>query len=931
MITPIRVLCLSVLAGVCFLTLAASQTPLDASVVQPGSSLWQRTQERRVSSRGRRLLSPARSTLFELDTAAFRRVLARIPAESAAATHVQSVVIDIPMPDGTLASFRIEDSPILAPHLSTDFPTWRTLQGYGLTDPTATARFDWTAKGFHGYIISAMGTVYIDPLQENDTRNYIVYYKHEYGRSLAGEFACRLDDRFSSSPGLGDLDIERFAPAFSNGNAIRTYRIAVATTGEWARGTTVATDPIAVRTSALAAITTSLNRLDGIYRRELAVALVLVNPPIDNEMTNIIFDDPATDPYDNTDSEAQLNINQTTVTNRVATTNFDIGHLYGTGGGGIAATPSVCDASNKAMGYSARAGFYGDPFTVDYVAHELGHQFGANHTYNNADPSGPCTTRSSQNAFEVASGVTIMSYVGICSNRNLQQLVETGFPSFHARSLTEMVANLQNGEGNTCGQAAPAANSVPTINPGAAFTIPVLTPFTLTATGSDADAGDLQNLLYSWEQYDLAPSASGVMGAPANTFDVDTDGVLRPLFRSYSPAASPSRTFPSIAFVLNPTGNNPAGSNNPALTYTGTHPTAAPGAVCETGATCVMGESLPSVARTMNFRVTVRDRRGGISDAATTVTTANTGGAFQVTSQNETPAAWPAGSTQTVTWNVAGTNSAPINVANVNVLLSIDGGQTFPTTLLGNTPNDGTENVTVPSTATNQTRIKVEAAGNIFFDINNASFAITGAPPAVVIGDGRGTEGGGASMMPLGADSVDFSISLSAPSAQPVTVRVSTSSVTATEGVDFVSLDNFDVVFPANTLTRTASVLLIEDSEDEGDETFTLDLVSVVNASIGDGQGIGTVVDNDPAVEGSVAGRVTTPDNRDLSNASVAITDSTGVRRTTVTNSFGFYSFAGVRLNQSVTIKASSRRFRFAARQIQVTGDLQNVNFVGLQ
>lgn len=808
------------------------------------SQLWQQSDVSRMPTLGRRQLSPEKFVSFRLDAAALSQYLSDMPREFTNEARLKNVVIEIPMPDGTLQRFRIEDSPVLADHLTADFPTWKTFQGYGIDDPTATARFDWTKAGFHGYILTDRGTVYIDPVQENDKENYLVYYKHEYGRSNAGDFKCGVDDLMSKLAPVAASNAPD-AVQFAHGTAIRTYRVAVATTGEWSRGTTTSTDPQTVRTAALAALTTTINRLDGIFRREIAVTLQLVNPAIDNNATNIIFDDPATDPYDNTDSEAQLNINQTTVNTRVGVANYDVGHLYGTGGGGVASSPSVCRADAKAQGYSARAGFYGDPFTVDYVAHEIGHQFGASHTYNNMDMGGACTTRSTSNAFEVASGSTLMSYVGICNIRNQQQYVDTGTPAFHIRSLTQMVQNIEDtNDGGSCGTPA-GTNSIPTVNAGSSYTIPRLTPFTLTATGSDADAGDAQNLLYSWEQYDLAPSGSGQLGTPALTYDVDTDGILRPLFRVYSPVSSPSRTFPSSVFILNPANNSPAGSNNPTLSYQGTHPTGAPGAVCQTGSECVMGESLPSVARTMNFRVSIRDGRGGIADAGTTVTTVNTTGPFQVTTENAaTP--WAVGSSQTVTWDVVGTNAAPINAANVKISLSTDGGVTFPIVLLASTPNDGSEAITVPNNATTQARIKVEAVGNIFFDINNVNFAITGASPGVNVGDATAVERGVGANRPDGEGSVDFTITLSAPSAQPVTVRVSTNSLTATEGSDFVAIDNFDVVFPAGTTSRTVTVPLIDDPGDEPDETFTLDIDSVTNATVADGQGVGTIVDNDP-------------------------------------------------------------------------------------
>ncbi len=706
-------------------------------------NLWQKAVESSFRSKGARNLFPKKYSTFKLDAGALRGFIAQMPLEFSEASKVLPTIIDIPMPDGKTEQFRIEETRVLADHLAKDFPSWKTFQGYGIDDPTAVGQFDWTSKGFHGYIFTSKGTVYIDPFQENDTENYLVYYKHEYGQSSAGDFSCRIDNGFSEAFGVANLDFANtaFAPSFSIGTNIRTYRIAVATTGEWSRGTTGSIDPQTVRTSALAALTTSINRLSGIYRRELSVTFQLVNPSITDNTANIIFDDPVTDPYDNTDSTAQLTINHNTITARVGSPNFDVGHLYGTGGGGVAQTPSVCDDTDKGQGYSARAGFYGDPFTVDYAAHEIGHQFGASHTYNTATPMGStCSTRSATNAFEVASGATIMSYVGICSARNLQQYVDTGFSSFHIRSLTQMIGYVQNGVGNTCGIPGTNNNSIPTVSAGNSFTIPKLTPFTLTATASDADTADVPNLIYSWEEYDLAPSASGEVGIPVNTYDVDTDGVLRPLFRVYSPVSSPSRTYPSLNFILNTANNNPAGSNNPPLTYTGPHPTGALGAVCEPSVTCATGENMPSLSRTMNFRVSVRDRRGGMIDAATTVAVAGAAGPFVVTTQNSSPTPWAAGTTQTVTWDVAGTTANGINAANVKISLSTDGGQTFPFTLAASTPNTGTQVITVPNSATTTARIKVEAVGNIFFDINNADFAITAAPVksrADFDGDGR--------------------------------------------------------------------------------------------------------------------------------------------------------------------------------------------------
>ena len=740
-------------------------------------SLWQQVERESVQLLSAEQRLPEKYLVFRLNQTSLKNSLADLPLEKTDAAQESPLIMEVPMPDGSIQRFRMEETQVLAPHLAAEFPDWKTFTGYGIDNPQAVGQFDWTTNGFHGYISTGRDTAMIDPYQKGDTENYLVYNKSEYGAPDT-EFYCNVEKTMKKITETDyKTDFLPDAPEFTFGRTVRTFRIAIATTGEWSRNaagvppnTNPTLTPNQIRVAAFNVVTTTVNRLNGIYLRELASKFTLVNPALNNNQTNIIFDDPATDPYNNTDQADdttgnvnQLRVNQETLDNRVGTGQYDIGHLYGTGGGGVAYRGSLCQNGTvggntqynniKAGGYSARGMNTGDPFVVDYVAHEIGHQFGASHTYNNSDPdpnNDACTTRSATTAFEVASGATIMSYVGICASRNLQQYVDTGFPSFHTASLTEINTNLTTGAPNDitpCGTSS-GTNSVPTVSAGATYTIPRLTPFTLTATGADADGNDVANLLYSWEEYDLAPSASGVVGTPPGTYDVDDDGVLRPLLRPYSPVAETSRIFPSLTFILNPQNNdqtanvNGVAGNQPVLTYTGTHPTGKPGAVCAPGMTCVVGERLPTVSRTMNFRVSLRDRRGGVADAGTTVTIANGAGPFQVTVQN-TPetvnksesilapeAIWQGGSAQTVTWDVAGTNAAPINAANVNILLSTDGGQTFPITILANTPNDGTQQITVPNNPTTTARIKVEAVGNIFFDINNANFTITAQPTA---------------------------------------------------------------------------------------------------------------------------------------------------------------------------------------------------------
>ena len=262
------------------------------------------------------------------------------------------------------------------------------------------------------------------------------------------------------------------------------------------------------------------------------------------------------------------------------------------------------------------------------------------------------------------------------------------------------------------------SNTIPVLASLTNYSIPFNTPFVLTASGSDADGNPLT---YSWEEYDANLAASNYTTV---TDDDDTNLTARPLFRSYVPTTANFRNFPALPFILN-------NSNEAPVYFTGTSPT---GITCSSG-TCVTGEDLPSIARTMNFRVAVRDGQGGSADAGMTVNVVNTTTPFRVTTQNAA-SPWTGNTTQTITWNVSGTTAAPISTANVKISLSTDGGQTFPIVLAASTPNDGTESIVVPNAATTQARIKVEAVGNIFFDINDVNFTIVNGAAAPFITPG---------------------------------------------------------------------------------------------------------------------------------------------------------------------------------------------------
>ncbi len=643
-----------------------------------GEGLWQEIDERIISVQGERVTIPNSYRTFHLDQKQLASLLAGAPKEFSPVAAIAKVVITIPMPDGRIAKFHIEESPIMEPELAAQFPQIKTYKGQGIDDPTATARLDWTPDGFHALVLSESNTVYVDPYSKGDTANYISYYKRDFRREDKS-FQCFFDEANK------DLLAQpsRAVPYVANAGTLRTYRLALAATVEYtaAAGGTVP--------AAMSRMTTTMNRVNGIYERDLSIRMVMVA----NNASIVFTAEP--DNYTNNNGFAMLSENQTKLDAVIGNTNYDIGHVFSTGGGGVASLFVPCASGSKARGVTGLSNPVGDVFAVDYVAHEMGHQFGARHTFNGTQ--GSCSGNGgSSTAYEPGSGTTIMAYAGICSIQNVQL---NSNDHFHVKSLEEIVSFMTT-TGNCAAQSA-TGNTQPTVNAGSDFTIPKGTPFTLTATGSDVN-GDA--LTFCWEEYDLGPQSPP---------DNDADGFARPIFRSYSPTSALSRTFPSLTYILN-NGNAP-----PATYQCGTTGGGSP-------INCITGEVLPSITRTMSFQVTARDNRaggGGVNTDTTVINVTATSGPFIIT-QPDTAVTWNGSSSQTVTWDVANTTAGPVNCANVKISLSTDGGNTFPTVILASTPNDGSQTITVPQTSTTQARIKVEAVGNIFFDISNANFTI---------------------------------------------------------------------------------------------------------------------------------------------------------------------------------------------------------------
>lgn len=635
------------------------------------SVLWSRITDKDVEEQEKliRTSQPVTFQLYSLNLGNLKQQLTQAPQRQAAASN-----LILPFPDGSgeMKHYYIYRADVMSPELTAKYPSIKSYVGRAVNNAAITIRFSVTQFGLHNMTQSVKGTSYTDPYTKN-LQNYIVYKRE--GITTSRSFYCGVADS-NGTPHQKSAADQPLGVASSDG-ILRTYRLAMACTIEYAA---FHVDAAGLndgtleekKEAVLAAMNVTMARVNGIYERDLSITMELI--PNNDEIIFIDSDDFTND----NEGNALLNESQVVIDDVIGPDNYDIGHTVSTGGGGIAQLFSPCSPS-KARGITGLPSPVGDPFDVDYVAHEIGHQFGGNHSYNNS-----CNgNRNESTAYEPGSGSTIMAYAGICPP-NVQSNSDAHFHGYNIAEMSLFIAN-----GGDCGDNEVTGNVPPVIDAGEDYTIPFGTPFILSGTATDAND---DAMTYNWEQLDNEISEQ----PPVPTA---TEG---PNFRSIPSKDVPQRFMPDIVDVLN---------NNLVPTW----------------------EVISDVEREFNFIFTVRDNNllgGQVITEAMQVDVSGVAGPFMVTSPN-TDVSWQVGTNHSVSWNVAGTTENDVDAEYVDIYLSTDGGFTYPITLAAKVPNDGSEVVAIPNVPGSNNRIMVKGYDHIFYDLSNSNFTIT-APEATM-------------------------------------------------------------------------------------------------------------------------------------------------------------------------------------------------------
>jgi len=639
-----------------------------------------------------RISFPKTFDLYELNFDNIKQVLNTAPDRYLSSN---GVVLTLPNTNGQLEHFEMFEASNFTPELQANFPEIRAYVGIGLDDTHAKLRLSISPQGIQTMVTRAdKASEFMEPYA-SDANVYVVY--NSTRNKAAIPFICATTTE-KKNPTIAEKNSSTIQ---SNSGSLKNIRLALSCNGEYAAYFGASTAGSAAdKALVLAAFNATLSRCNGVYETDLAIHMNLVA-----QTTNVIYCNASTDPYStnlnnwNAQLQNTLSTKLTGTGTTLAANNaaYDIGHMFGaTGGGGNAGcigcvcvddTSSTSDL-NKGSGITSPADGVpmGDNFDIDYVVHEMGHQMGANHTFSDSSEGTGVN-------MEVGSGITIMGYAGITSYDAALHSIDI----FHAASIDQIQAYMDT---TACATEVTLANAAPVVSAGSDFTIPKSTPFVLTGSATSSNAA---GLTYCWEQHDDCGTQTGANSVAKVTKTVGPNWI------SYTPSAAPYRYFPVMSTVL----------SNLQTTI-------------GTGSQGIAVEALNSSARSLNFRLTVRDNVAGGGETNfddMKVTVDATKGPFTVTSQSTTGISYAGNSTQTVTWNVASSATlAGASTVDIYLATDVDGtNATFSTLVASGLPNNGSASIVVPNIPSSTCRFMVKASGNVFFNVNTKNFTITQA------------------------------------------------------------------------------------------------------------------------------------------------------------------------------------------------------------
>ncbi|MGS2719210.1 reprolysin-like metallopeptidase [Paraglaciecola aestuariivivens] len=582
----------------------------------------------------------------------------------------QSINLRLPLPNGEDITIRLTPSAILSADLAQKFPHFMTYKSVQIGAEHNFGRFSISHLGLFGMFKYQDQWMLLSPEFTHNTEQYASYW---YKDQTASQPKANFKDAILTPPQSPFLPQTAQKSANTTGDSIRTFRLAISTTAEYTQQLGGTVD------SVVAELMNLVNRINQILEIDLAIKFELV----DNQ--DIIFFDAETDPFTNSDASSDIESNQQAIDNAVGSQNYDIGHLLSTNGGGLAYVGVMCNPQFKAQGYTGLSRPKGERFYIDLVAHELGHQLGAKHSFN-AEDSGSCQdSRSDQAAYEPGSGSTIMAYAGICDEQDLQEFSD---PYFHASSIQAIHQHIAGLSSQNCGVQQSTGNQAPEIQLAQqSYSIPAHSPFVLQGAATDADNDPLT---YSWEQY----NNGGNTGATHNASELNADNGSNPLFRSFSPINTPERYFPKLEDVIKQSTS--------------------------------IGETYATTERNLLFRLTVRDGHGGVSHQDTSVAIKANLTSFNI----DSPVAWQGSNTESIHWQIGDTQLSPINCAKVDLLLDTNNQQKFAISLASAIDNDGQHSITVPNINSDISRLMLKCSDNIFYAISPTAFPIIAVEPS---------------------------------------------------------------------------------------------------------------------------------------------------------------------------------------------------------